>query len=136
LQIERHFGDLVEQQRAAVRAFEHTFAGAQRAREAATLVAEQLGFDERRGDRRAVDRDERLARARTHRMDGLGDELLAAAALAADQDGRIRRRHAPDELAYPLDRWRLTDQPEHAVALRFDAGARGGVGRQAGTEIR
>jgi hypothetical protein len=63
LQRERHLADLVEQQRAAVgRAKKPSLA--RRAGERALLVAEQLALEQRLGDRRAVDRDERLVACR------------------------------------------------------------------------
>ena len=64
LQVERHLGDLVEEQRAAVRALEEAVVLARRAGEAALLVAEQLALDQVRRDRAAVDREEGAARAR------------------------------------------------------------------------
>ena len=59
----RHLGDLVEQQRAAVRGAEAAVALLDRAREGAALVTEQLRLQQRLGERRAVDRDERPCRA-------------------------------------------------------------------------
>ena len=61
---QRDLGDLVEQQRAAVGRLEAAVAALDRAGERAALVAEQLGLEQRLGERGAVDRDERLARAR------------------------------------------------------------------------
>ena len=119
LQIERHFRDLVEQQRAAVRALEDSFTRTQRAREAAALMAEQFGLDECRGNRGAIERDERLAGARTHGMHRFGDEFLAAAALAADQHRRIGRRDARDELAHLLHPRRIADESQRAILHSF-----------------
>jgi hypothetical protein len=59
LQVERHLGDLVEEQRAAVGALEEAQVLPVGAGEAALLVAEDLAFDQVRRDRAAVDREER-----------------------------------------------------------------------------
>ena len=45
------------------------------------------------GQRRAVHLDERLARPRRVVVDGVGDQLLARARLAADQHRRVGPRH-------------------------------------------
>ena len=59
---ERELADLVEEERAAVRALERADVRAIGAGERAALVPEELALDERRDDRRAVDDDERTAR--------------------------------------------------------------------------
>ena len=59
LQLERHLGDLVEEQRAAVGALEEALVLAVGAGEAALLVAEDLALDQVRRDRAAVDGEER-----------------------------------------------------------------------------
>ena len=56
--------------KAAAPPFERTGKGA-------LLVAEQLAFDERFGQRRAVDRDERHAPARAEVVNRARDEFLA-----------------------------------------------------------
>jgi outer membrane PBP1 activator LpoA protein len=61
LQLRRHVADLVEEQRAAVRLLEAAATLAIRAGERALLVAEQLGLEQVRGERRRVERDERLS---------------------------------------------------------------------------
>ena len=72
--------------------------GLRRAGEGALLVAEELAFDERRGEGGAVHRDERACRARAERVDGAGEQLLAGAGLAEEQDGRVRVGDLPDLL--------------------------------------
>ena len=69
--------------------------------EAAALVAEELALDEVGGDRAAVDRDHRPRAAPAERVHGLGDQLLAGAALAQDQDrgARSARRGRSDRRA-------------------------------------
>jgi hypothetical protein len=58
LQAERHFRNLVEQQRAALGLLELAGLGRLGAGERALLVAEQGGFEQVVGNRRAVDGDE------------------------------------------------------------------------------
>ena len=81
----RHLRDLVEEQRAAVGQLERALPPRDRAGERALLVAEQLRLEQRVGNRRAVERHERLRRARAELVDGLRDQFLAGARLAADQ---------------------------------------------------
>src|SRR5262249_44534800 len=72
-----------------------------RARERALHVAEELGLEQGRRERRAVDADERARAAGALVMDGARHELLARAALAEDQhrqrrvDDPIERREHP-----------------------------------------
>ena len=56
---ERELPDLVEEERAAVRLFDHALACAVGAGERAALVAEELALDEMNRDRAAVGDDER-----------------------------------------------------------------------------
>jgi len=80
--------DLVEEDRAAVRGLEEARLGAPRVGEGAALVAEHLGFEQGLGDRRAVDVHEGPIRARPGPMDHPGEQPLARAGLALDQDRR------------------------------------------------
>ena len=84
----RDLADLVEEQRAAVGEREPAVLARHRAGERAALVTEQLALEQRLGERRAVQLDERAVRARRPLVDRVGDELLAGAALAGDQHGR------------------------------------------------
>ena len=63
LQFQRQIANLVEEQRARAGYLELARAPLGRAGERAALMAEQLAFDQAVRDRRAVDRDERLAPA-------------------------------------------------------------------------
>ena len=76
LQLQRHLGDLVEEQRAAVRALEEALVLAVGAGEAALLVAEQLALDQVRRDRAAVDRQERPLAAAAQLVHGLATSSL------------------------------------------------------------
>src|SRR5207245_9862146 len=69
-------GNLVEEQGTAVSQLEVALPASIRARERALLVAEQLGLDQRLGNRTAVERDEGVLSAIAHLMDGAGHQLL------------------------------------------------------------
>jgi len=62
LQPHVHLGNFVEQQRAAIGLLEFSDAARNRAGKRALLVAEQLGFEQRFRNCRAVDANERLLR--------------------------------------------------------------------------
>ena len=98
LQAERQLADLVEEQRAAVGHLEAAGLLFGRAGERALLVAEQLALDQRLGERGAVDGDARTLRAARRAVDRARDHLLAGAGLAAEQDRRVARADALDEL--------------------------------------
>jgi len=59
----------------------------------AALVAEQLGFDQRFGNRRAIERDKRLLGTRAAVVEGLGEDFLAGAGFALDQDRNVAAKH-------------------------------------------
>ena len=67
-----------------------------RAREGAALIAEQLGFQQVLGDRRAVDGDEFARPARAEVVDGAGEQFLAGAGRAEQHDGNVGARDALD----------------------------------------
>ena len=98
LQRQRHLGDFVEQQRAALRLLELAGVRIDRAGEGAALVTEQHGFEHVLGDGRAVDRDEAVLRARTGAMNEPRQHFLAGAGFADDQHraiGAATRRARP-----------------------------------------
>ena len=64
--------------------------------ERALLVAEELALDERVGQRGAVELDEGPGPARAQVVDRVGDELLADAGLALQEDGARGGRHLLD----------------------------------------
>src|SRR4051794_7585692 len=112
-----HLGNLVEEQRAAVRELEDADAAVLRAGEGAFLVAEDLALEQRLGNRRAVDRHERERRARAQLVDGLRDQLLAGARLAGDQHRRLRRRRLLDHAIHTADAGAVADDPSEASLL-------------------
>ena len=80
-------------------------------------MAEQLALEHLPRDRRAVERHERLIGACGVTMDGAGQDLLAGAAFAGDEDVDVDRRHLAGE------RHHLAELAEHhcllAVLRRF-----------------
>ena len=58
LEVDRHLGDLVQEQRSAAGPLEVSQVSLHRAREAPALVSEQLALDHARRNRSRVDRDE------------------------------------------------------------------------------
>ena len=60
-------------------------------------MAEELALEQRLWDGAAIDGDEGLGMARAVRVDGLGHQLLAGAALALAENGGVRLGHALDD---------------------------------------
>src|SRR5690606_28839692 len=87
LQLGAQLADLVEEERAAVGELEPAALALGRTRERALLVAEQLALEQLLAQRRAVDRHERLRRARAPGVNRARRDLLAGAALAEQQHG-------------------------------------------------
>ena len=97
---ERHFGQLVQEQRAAVGRLEQAGLVAVGAGERALPVAEHLGFEQRLRQRGAVDRHHLLLDAAAVRVDELRDHFLAGARFAGDEHRGVGR----GDLAGQLDR--------------------------------
>ena len=97
-----HLADLVEQQHAAGSGLDLSGAALIGAGERAALVAEELGFEQRFRQRRAVHRCERTVPARRRAVDVARDYFLAGARFAGQQDRGVRfgnlRRRAHDVL--------------------------------------
>src|SRR5687767_10511268 len=125
LETDRQLADLVEQERAAARLLEEPRLVGARAGERAAHVPEQLRLEERFGDRRAVDADERLAGARARAVHGARDDFLPRAALPHDQHRRVVLRDARNQREGGTHRATLGDQ----AAL---GGPRRQLGPQAG----
>jgi hypothetical protein len=107
-----HLGNLVEQKRPARGGLDQAPLVAVGPRERAALVAEQLRLDEFRGDGRAVDADEGEVGARAPEVKGGGDQLLARAGLALDEDGGVRGRGGADDLPNLPHLRVVADEPE------------------------
>src|SRR5262249_12934714 len=98
LHVGADLADLVEEERAPVRALEAARARCDGAGERALLVPEELALDDALRERPHVDGDERPANAIAPEVEEARDELLARPALALDEDGGTARRDAPDQL--------------------------------------
>ena len=86
----RELAALVEEEGAPVRPLEPSLPRPDRPREAAALVAEQLGVDQVGRDGAAVDAQEGARRPPRTLVDRPGHDLLARPRLAQDQDRRVR----------------------------------------------
>ncbi len=110
--------DFVQEERAAIRLLEEANAILDRAGEGATLVAEELRFEQGIGQRTAVFGDEGLGGAAAFVMDGARHHFLAGTGLAGDQHGQIVRRDAGDQIAHCIERTaRCTHHAVQAKAL-------------------
>ena len=139
LDLEVDVADLVEEERAAVGLLEPPDAVAVGPGERTLDVAEQLAFEQALRQGGAVELDERPARAGARLMDRRGQKLLAGAALAPDQHGRVSDRdlaghadHLPDGRARALDR---LEGPEVAVARRLASASSLGCRPATGPEL-
>src|SRR5581483_8758832 len=72
--------------------------------ERALLVAEELALEELLGERGAVDRDERPARALAPGVHAARGHLLPGPALSEEEHGRRRARDLPERLLHRLHR--------------------------------
>ena len=120
-----HFADFVEEEGAAVALFEAADALLHGTGERAFLVAEEFGFEQAFGDGGAVDGDEIFGGAVGELVDGAGDDFLAAAGFAGDEDGGVGAGDAADELEDVLHGGRLADHG-FAGGVGLGGGARGG----------
>ena len=89
LQTQVHLTDLVEEDGAAAGLLEAADALLVGAGEGAFLVAEEFRLEEVLGDVGAVDLDEGLLAARRVEVHRAGEERLAGAGVAGDEDGRV-----------------------------------------------
>src|SRR5581483_4942737 len=113
-----HLADLVEKEGAAVGLLEAADPPAVGARERALLVTEELRLEERLRHGGAVHLDERPARPLALRVDRVGDDLLAGAALALDEDRRLAAGRGLDDAPDALHRLALADELMDAACLR------------------
>ena len=114
----RHRADLVEEDRSAVGERELPALGHHRAGERAAHVAEELRFEQRLGNRRTVDLDERHVALRAAVMDGARHHLLAGSGLAGDQHRALGLRDELRALNHFLHRAAAADD---AVLVEFRA---------------
>src|SRR5262245_25283358 len=116
LEVDRDLAYLVQEQRSTIGQLKASHAVLGRSREGALDVAEELALEQLTGDRRAVDLDQAPAAAATPVVDGLGNQFLSGAALAQDQDRRVRRSHELD----------LSDEMSHGRTVANQAVSTGG----------
>jgi hypothetical protein len=128
LHVQRQVADLVEEQRAVVRAFDQAAPLPVGTGERALLVTEQLGLDQRGRNRAAIDDHEGRFGARRCTVDGLRHQLLAGAAFAVDQRRCVDLGHALDLAQQPRDGGGLTDDAL-AASSWVDAGHAGAQAR-------
>ena len=102
-----------------------------RAGEGAAHVAEQLGLEQPLGQRAAVDRHERAARARAVAVDGARDQLLAGAGLSGHEHRRVRRARERDLLVDREHAAAAPHQPRQRRPARGEGRLRGSPARAA-----
>ena len=112
LRVHAHGGDLVEEERAAVGDFEEALLGRDGRSERALDVAEERGLEQLRRHGAGVDGHKGLVAARRVGVNGLGDELLAGAAFALNQN----RGAAGRDLRHQVE------DAQHDLALAHDVG--------------
>jgi hypothetical protein len=111
---ERQEPDLVEEDRPAVRRLEQSHLGLTGIGERTALEAEELGLQQRLGNRAAVDVHERTGGSRARAMDRRGEEPLARPRLTKDQDRRQPARRPCRGPQQPTD---LLPHRDHGGAL-------------------
>ena len=117
LRVRAHGGDFVEEERAAVGDFEEALLGGDGGSERALDVAEERGLEQFRRHGAGVDGHERLVAARRIGVNGLGDELLAGAAFALDQNGGAAGRDLRDQVEDAQHDFAFADDVGEVVAL-------------------
>ena len=113
----RHLADLVEEQRAAVRRFEHPGAVAHRTGEGAARMAKEFALQQAVGERAAVDAHEGAAGTTGSPMHPSREPFLADTTLSGNQQRRVHRR---DTLGQGPDAGHRAGSPPtgHAVVSR------------------
>ena len=96
LGVHRHFGDFVQQERAAFGLAKQAFAIGVGTGKGPFHGTEQLALDQLARQRRAVDLDDSALAARAEGMDEVGDYFLARAALTGNEHGDVAGRNALD----------------------------------------
>ena len=112
---ERHVADLVEEQRALVGEFEDALAVAVGAGEGTADMAEELVFQEALRLAGGVEGDVAAVGSAAGLVDRRRHQLLAGAALAADQDRDAARGHLPDQGHHLAHGWAVPDDPLEPV---------------------
>src|SRR5216684_4514111 len=92
------FSNLIQKHYAAVSDFQPAFLLRSGAGKSSALVPEQVAFQQRLRNSRAVNRDERFGGAAAVAVQGASRELLPRPALAFDENRRVRRSRPSQEL--------------------------------------
>ncbi len=111
LQGQADLADLVDEQCARVGQREEARPVLHGPREAAPNVAEEMAFDQRLGNGRAVQRHERPIRARALHVNGPSDKLFARARLARDAHVGVPGSRLLDARQHLVELFRLPDDP-------------------------
>ncbi len=114
---EGHVADFVEEEGAAVGVFEAALAVAAGVGEGSADVAEEFVFEGGFVEAGAVEGDEAFGAAAGVLVEGAGDEFLAGAGFAEDEDVDIGGGDLGDELEDALDGGGLADDAVDAEAL-------------------
>ena len=126
------FADLVEEDRTAVGRLESSLAVGAGVGEGAAHVAEHLALEERRRDAAEVHLHERAAAPPAVAVNGLGNQFLARAALAAHEHRRVGVGHAAGHLQHAQQPRITADHLAEVVArVQFLASEHGLVGVRA-----
>src|SRR5207302_11207651 len=122
LKVERDLPHFVEEDRSTGCRLETAHAPSESARERALLVAEELAFQKARRNGCAVELHEGTRAAPAEIMDSPGQQLLAGARLAMNENRAVGRAHRLDLLERPAQRRALPhDSPEFWLTRTFVA---------------
>ncbi len=109
LQNRWHGADLIEENRAAIGLLKQPLLVVDRAGERTLAMTEQLGLKQVLGQGTAIDRNERRELPAAVEVQRAGDQFLAGAALAENQDRAVGVRHALDHFEHGLHGRRVAD---------------------------
>src|ERR1700733_6230651 len=87
LQLQREISDLIEKEGSPIRALETTDGLTYRTGESPFFVTEEFTFEQRAGNRRTIEGHKTVPSPRARLMDRPGNDFLAGARLALNQDG-------------------------------------------------
>ncbi len=121
LHVRRHLADLVEEKSPAAGGLEVAGPLAIGAGERALLVTEQLTLDQRLGQRRAVQAQERPRPAGAEPVNALGDDFLSGPCFPGDEHGGLRHGDATSDRE-ELDHRAIGEH--EPVAVRLDVSLR------------
>src|SRR5262245_28783141 len=119
LYLKRNVADLIKEESPLVRHLEASDSPLDGSRESALLMAEQFAFQQAARDRGAVELHQRTLTAGAQVVNGAGDQFLAGARLALNEDDRIGRGDGFDRLQGSFQSLTVTDDLCEAV-LRAD----------------